>query len=69
MRHVRFPLKVVTACFGEEKRFDYKKNHGYSKLSNFWLDNINISTTDACNLMIYLISIEVKKGPTSAESF
>lgn len=68
MRYVRFLPKVVTACFGEEKRFDYKKNHGYSKLSNFWLDNINKSTIDASNLVIYLISIEVKKDSTSAKS-
>lgn len=33
--HMKFLLKVVTIYFGEKKRFDYKNNHGRSKLAKF----------------------------------
>ena len=38
---MRFLFKTITICFGEKKRFDCKNNHGYNKLVNFQLDNIN----------------------------
>ena len=41
IRRVRFLPKVVIVCSGEKKGFDYKNNHGYGKLTNFWLNNIS----------------------------
>lgn len=38
---MKFPPKVVTVYFREEKGFDCMDNYGRSKLANFWLDNIN----------------------------
>lgn len=38
---MKFLVKAVTICSREEKRFDYKNNHRYGKLANFWLNNNN----------------------------
>lgn len=40
MERVKFLPKVLTLCFREEKRFNYKNNHGRNKSANFRLDNI-----------------------------
>ena len=41
MERVKFLPKVVTIYSREKKGFDYKNNHGYGKLPNFWLNNIS----------------------------
>lgn len=41
MKYVTFLPKTITVYFREKERFDYKNNHGYSKLAYFRLDNIN----------------------------
>lgn len=38
---MRFLLKAITICFGDEKRFNCKNNYKSSKSANFRLDNIN----------------------------
>ncbi len=67
---VKFPPKAITVSFGKEEEFDCKKNHGYSKSANFQLDNISKFN---CKMLvvfvvIYLIKVEVKKGPIGPEA-
>ena len=38
---MRFFLKAITVYSKKKRGFYYKNNHGYSKLANFWLNNIN----------------------------
>ena len=59
MGHMKFLPKAVTICSGEEKGFDYKNNHRYSKSSNFWLDNINKIN---CKMLVVLLYISSGLG-------
>ncbi len=70
MRRIKFLPKAVTVCFGEEKGFDCKNNHGCDKSANFQLDNISKFNckTLVVLVIIYLIRVEVEKDPIYPEA-
>lgn len=56
---MRLMFRVITVFSRENVRFDYKKNHRYSKLANFQLDiivKINCKTL----IIISYTSLELK---------
>ncbi len=59
MAYMRFPPKAVTVCSKEEEGFDFKNNHGCSKLANFCLDNIN---KIICKMLVILSYIALRLG-------
>ncbi len=66
---MRFLSQAITICFGEEEGFDCKNNHGYSKLTNFWLDNISkINSRTLSISVIYFIMVEIKKNLIGPEA-
>lgn len=59
---MKFPPKVVTICSRKKKGFDCKNNHKYSKLANFWLDNINKIKCRMLIVLLYtLLGLESRK--------
>ena len=62
MEYVRFPPKAVIVCFGEEKGFDYKNNHGCGKLANFRLNNTSKINYKTLIVLSYTLSrLELRK--------
>ena len=54
---MRFLPKAITIYFGKKEGFDYKNNHGCSKLANFWLDNIRELN---CKILVVLSYISLR---------
>lgn len=50
-----FLLKVVIICSIKKIRFDYKNNHGYGKLDNFWLDTISKINFKMLKIILYIL--------------
>ena len=63
MECMKFLPKAVTVCFGKEKIYDCKNNHGCGELANFRLNKIiKINCRTLVVFSYTLLGLELKKA-------